>query len=196
MLPLLFANPSYWNISYVNESCITVGTPDNNGDYLQYQSASAAIWAETYMTFVPPIPVTTVQFVNFLYTNAGAVNGMDFIIGGLPATGQTADEAWYFASGPLTAVGYAFPTTASCAAPYEVAGGNVCTRDQYSPNIPTGLLTMNESVTLSATLSTFQMGLMEGCSSALESPATSGEQFHIATPPNASGVWTSGIEVR
>ena len=195
VLPLLFASPSYWAITFVNQTCITEGTPDNNGDFLQYQSSSQNTWAQTYMVFVPPIPVTAVQFTGFLYSNAGSQNSMDFLIGGLPSGAQTSDEAWYFASGSLTSVGYVFPTTASCVSPYEVSGGT-CTRDQYAPNIPTGMLTMNQIVTLSTTLPNFDMGLMQGCASSVESPATAGEQFAIQTPPNADGVWHSGIAVR
>jgi len=40
------------------------------------------------------------------------------------------------------------------------------------------------------------MGIIQGCASRLETPATIGEQLRIMTPPDADGIWRSGIMVR
>jgi len=201
VLPLLFDNPSYWSITHPGTSCVTIDVQDDGGDYRQYQSSSATAFSLTYMQFVPPIPVTTVQFVDFAYSNSGSANSMDFVVDGLPTAMQLSYEGWYFVDAGLTPVGYVFSAQAQCLAAggsyaYSVGPPADCSRDALGPTIPVALFEMNETVSLSATVPTFDMALMQGCSSNLAPQTNEGEQFHIATPPNASGVWQAGIEVR
>ncbi len=191
MLPLLFDNPSYWSITYPGNSCLTVDMLDNQGDYRQYLNNNGGAWSQTYMQFVPPIPVTTIQFVNFAYTNSSPQNSMDFTIGA--ESSNPTYEAWYFVDASLSPVGYTFATDAACLAAggdYQIIGGVTCSRDDLGPPIPTPLFDLNETIVLSATVPNFNMALTQGCQSYL------GEQFQIGTPPNANGIWQAGIAVR
>ena len=203
VLPLLFDNPSYWNITHPGNSCITVDVLDSMGDYRQYQSGTTGQYSQTFMEFVPPIPVTSVQFVNFSYTNGGSQNTMDFVVDALPSgSGSDGDEAWYFADGAGNAVGYPISTDTVCTeilGSYEAfvqQGDDVCSRDYLGPPIPVAPYLLSETVALSATVPHFNMGLIEGCGSTPASPMTEGEQFHVSVAPNDAGVWLNGIEVR
>jgi Fibrinogen beta and gamma chains, C-terminal globular domain len=195
-LPLRFADPSFWSISQPGNSCVTIDTQDNQGDYRQYFSSQTGDYSNSYLQFVPPIPLSTVRFVDFLYTNSGSLNSMDFAVGQYPQT--TWMEGWDFVDPSLNPVGFPIDTPADCVAPYELDPNyGDCSRDYLEPNIPTAPFALTSTVTLSNAVPTFDMGLVQGCGSAyLTSPPTDGEQFRIATPPDSDGVWRSGIAVR
>jgi hypothetical protein len=199
-LPLRFSDSNYWSITQTGSPCIVVDIQDNSGNYRQYQSTNAGVFAYTHMEFTPPIAATSVRFVNFLYTNGGMTNTMDFEIGGLPTLANTSYEGWYFANRAQAdaAVGYAFPDLASCTAPYRVENTSTCSRDYLTQmgNAPTAPFFMNETVPLTATVANFDMGLIQGCASFPVNPPATGEQFHIETPQAADGVWIAGIAVR
>jgi hypothetical protein len=201
ILPLLFDNPSYWNITHPGNSCITVDILDNIGDYRQYQSSTTGDYSQTFMEFVPPIPVTSVQFVNFNYTNSGSQNSMDLVIGAVPSgSGENTDEAWYFANAAGNPVGFPIPTATVCTSipgayqAFAQQGLQVCSRD-YG-NTPAAPYLLSEAITLTTTVPNFNMAFIEGCQSTMASPANEGEQFNISVPPNAMGVWQNGIAVR
>jgi hypothetical protein len=195
-LPLRFNDPAYWSITHAGSACITVDIEDNLGNYRQYFSSKVGTYAYTYMQFVPPVPASTIRFAGFDYTNGGSLNTMDFLIGGVPTTAiePTDDEAWYFVDSNHNPVGYTFPTPASCVPPYEEERSPpVCTRDEDPSAAP---FFMNETVTLTTRVASFDMALVEGCASTLTDPLTEGEQFHIETAPAPDGVWHTGIQVR
>jgi hypothetical protein len=202
-LPLNFEDPSFWSITKSQSSatgtpddagaCITVSVSDAGGGYWQYQSVTTTGWTTTLMKFLPPVPAKSVQFVQFVYTNGGTTDTMDFEVGALPTSDL--DDGWFFATvshGKPTPVGYTFPKSTYCLSPYEyLDAGKLCTRDQA----PTGsLIVLNETVSLSPSAPSFIMGLMQGCAS--PGIGVTGQQFKIATPPADGGVWTTGIQVQ
>jgi hypothetical protein len=193
-LPLRFDDPSYWEITQPGNVCTTIDIKDNKGNFRQYITSNTGEYGQTFFRFVPPIPLTEVRFDNFNYTNSGSQNSMDYFIGGLPTS--TWEEAWYFVDPSLSPVGYTFATKADCVPPYKL-DSETCSRDWLEPNIPTALFPLTKTIPLSARVPTFDMNLTEGCGGTnLENPLDSGEQFHVATPPEENGVWQSGIAVR
>lgn len=105
-LPLRFGDPSYWSITQPGNTCIVVDITDDSGNYRQYFSSQTGDYSTSFLQFVPPIPLTTVRFVNFMHINGGSQNTMDFAVGALPSSvGLTWQEGWYFADGSLSAAG-------------------------------------------------------------------------------------------
>ncbi len=207
-LPLRFNDPRYWSITHTGSACIAVDIQGNNGDYRQYQSSNTGTFAYTYLTFIPPVPATSIRFADFTYTNSGSLNSMDFEIGGLPAdAGETEVEAWYVANASRDPVGFIIPTATVCtsipgmyfAKPLEGVPG--CSRDLLpdagtDAAIPVAPFLLNETIALTSAIPNVTLALIEGCGSSLTSPVTDGEQFHIAAAPGSDGVWTTGIQVR
>jgi hypothetical protein len=204
-LPLQFDDSNLWSRTQTGSPCVTVDIHDDAGNYRQYQSSTDFGFAINHLRFVPSIAATAVRFVNFLYTNGGSQNTMDFLIGGAPSLAMntsTSYEGWYFtdptdATG--TPVGYAFPTSDSCVAPYDVEHTVTCSRDNLADRdggASTTPFFMNATVAFSAAAAGFDMVLVQGCGSYPLDPLMDCEQFHIETAPAADGVWTTGIAVR
>jgi hypothetical protein len=199
-LPLRFADSAYWSITTTQNSCLAVDIQDNTGNYRQYQTQLSGDLAYGYLKFLPPIPVSTVRLVDFNHTNGGANNTMDFVIGAAPTTANANYEGWFFVDpSTLSPVGYTFDTPGTCPAPYQVYLDITCSRDYLTVQQSLAAASpfpFSDTIPLSATVSGFEMVLVEGCFSIPVVPLMTCEQFEVVNPPAADGVWTTGIAVR
>src|SRR5205807_534637 len=103
------------------------------------------------LTFVPPISVSAVRFVQLAFRTGGSANSMDILPDATP--GSSSGEGWYFSSGNATAaVGFVYgpcnilPYTmngAFCSGPGDAVAGNA-------------LVTVDRTITLTATAAKFQ----------------------------------------
>jgi hypothetical protein len=202
VLPLFFNDTSLWFVSHPGNSCI-ISAIAGNGAYGQTQITNTGEYSQTTMEFVPPIPLSAVQFVNFLYSNSGQDYGMSFVIDGLPSgAGQDAQSGWYFMDAAGNPVGFPISSASVCtslAGAYTVEsqqGVQVCTRNSDPSPLDVAPVALNETVTLTSKVPNFKMGIMQGCQAKLAPSVIQGDQFHIETPPNAMYVWQTGIEIR
>jgi hypothetical protein len=194
-LPLKFNDPTMWSIALSGSACVTINAKDNLGTFQQSLSSATGTFADTALTFVPPMTVSGVRLVSFKHSNGGTCNSMDFDIGVIASGANTSHEAWYFSSGSVgTARAFVFPSS-PCPAPYALAGANpsYCTQDSA---LNASAFTLDRTLAYSSSASAVQMVLRQGCQSSVCNPATSGERFQISMPPDADGFWRNGILVR
>ncbi|MFO0758037.1 MAG: DNRLRE domain-containing protein [Byssovorax sp.] len=194
-LPLRFADATMWTISQSGSACVTINAKDNVGTFQQSFSSVTGTFANTALTFVPPMTVNAVRLVAFKHSNSGTCNSMDFDVGVIPSGANTSHEGWYFSNGVVgTARAFVFPST-PCPAPYVTtsSGPAYCTLDSA---LSSSFFTIDRTLNYSSSSNVVQMVLVQGCQSSVCSPATNGERFFVNMPPDADGIWRNGIFVR
>lgn len=188
-LPLQFGNGAVWSLPRTGSACTSMTQNTNLGRVASFQVNQTGTYSYQSLTFVPALPVSEVRFVQLHFRTGGSANTMDIVIDGLPGT--SGYEGWYFSNGdPTASVGFVY---GPCNIPPYAQVGTYCNGQPGDGVAGNALVTADRTITLTTSASHFQMVFAQNCGSALATPSTNGEGFEIDNPPDADGVWRTGL---
>jgi len=191
-LPLQFSDATMWSLPNTGSACTMITKQNNLGHIASFQINQTGTYSYQSLTFAPALPVSEVRFVQLHFRTGGTANSMDIIIDALP--GASGYEGWYFSNGDATkSVGFVY---GPCNIPPYSQTGVYCNGQPGDGVANNALVTADRTMTLTATAAHFQMVFAQNCASAVATSPTDGEGFEINNPPDADGVWRTGLFVR